>query len=253
MANSPAGESVISRVARILRAFDGQLPSMTVSSLARRAGLHVATTHRLVTEMVQQGLLERVEDGQVRIGLQIWELASRGSKVLGLRQAAMPFMEDIQAVVREYTQLGVLDRDEVLFLEQLSSRGSGSNATHIAGRLPLHGSSSGIVLLAYSPAPYQDEYLRGELQRRTEHTVTDPALLRRQLAEARRRGYVVAPGSIEQVSTGVAVPVFDAGGQVVAALSVVVPAGYENIPAVIPALQAAARGITRAMKQVSSH
>ena len=77
-------------------------------------------------------------------------------------------------------------------------------------------------------------------------TVTDAAALRRTLAEVRRAGYVVAPGSIEAVSTGVAVPVRDETGEVIAALSVVLP--RETPPDVaIAELLTAARGIRAAL------
>ncbi|MFE5239633.1 MULTISPECIES: IclR family transcriptional regulator [unclassified Streptomyces] len=247
MARSNAGESVLTRAMRILRLFTSSSPTLTVSEIARRAGLPVATAHRLVNELVELGALDRVEGRQVRMGYQLWELASRSSRALDLREVAMPFMEDLQTVVRQHTQIGVLEGTDVLYLERLSARGAVQNITRIAGRLPIHATSAGLVLLAHSPLELQEEVLSQPLPRYTPRTVTDPAQLRSLLAQVRREGFVVATRMISQAGTGVAVPVRGEDGEVVAALSVVIPAADPHPRAPVPALQAAGRGISRAM------
>jgi DNA-binding IclR family transcriptional regulator len=246
MANSPSGDSVTERVVRVLETFDTDRTVQTVAQIGRRAHLPPSTAQRIVAELTASGLLERDEDGRVRLGLRLWELALRGSRALRLRQAALPHMERVQARVREHTQLAVLEQDEALFLERLSHPDAGANITRIAGRLPLHASSSGLVLLAYAPAALRERVLAGPLRALAPETVTDAARLRRLLAEIRRTGVVVAPGSIESVSTGVAVPIRDAG-EVVAALSVVLP--RETPPdAAVAALRAAAAGIEASLR-----
>lgn len=222
MANSPTGESMTERIVRVLDTFSSERTVQTAAQIGRRAGLPSSTAHRMVDDLVAAGLLERDEDHRVRLGLRLWELALRGSTALRLRQAALPHMERVQARIREHTQLAVLEQDEALFLERLSHPDAGANITRIAGRLPLHASSSGLVLLAHAPRDVRDRVLDGPLRALTTETVTDAAALRRVLADVRARGYVVAAGSIETVSTGVAVPVRDAG-EVVAALSIVLP------------------------------
>lgn len=223
MANSPSGDSVTDRLVRVLETFTPSRTVQTAAEIGRRSGLPRSTAHRMVGELVEAGLLERDDDRRIRIGMRLWELATRSSQALRLRQAAMPAMERVQARVREHTQLAVLEQDEALFLERLSGPTSGSNITRIAGRLPLHASSSGLVLLAFGGRELQERILSGPLPRRTPETIADPQILRRKLAEVRTLGHAVARGSIELVSTGVAVPVRDETGAVVAALSVVLP------------------------------
>lgn len=226
VANSPSGDSVIDRLVRILASFDADRTAQTPAEIARRAALPASTAHRVVGELVAAGLLDRDDDGRVRIGLHLWELTTRGSRALGLRQAAMPAMRSVQARMREHTQLGVLDGHEVLFVERLSDPDAGANIARIAGRLPLHASSSGLVLLAFAPAALRDEVLAGPLPPLGPGTPADQAALRRVLAEVRRRGIAEAPGSVEAVSTGIAVPVRAdrrPTAPVVAALGVVLP------------------------------
>ncbi|MBB6406387.1 IclR family transcriptional regulator [Arthrobacter sp. AZCC_0090] len=247
MANSASGESIIRRFIRIISAFDDKHTSMSVAELSRRTGLPVTTTYRLVDELLLERLLERDSNGNIELGTRMWELASRGSKTQGLREAALPFMEDVQSVVQHSTTLGVLDSDEVLYIERLGSTSTIMDITKVAGRLPVHATSSGMVLLANSPSAYQDMILSRPLTKYTETTLTDPAALRRHLAEVRQRGFAAMPGVIVPESSGIAVPVYGPDNTVVAALSVVVPRDEENAAARVPLLMAAARGISRAL------
>lgn len=252
MARSESGESVIERVVRILEAFDPDQPALTISTLAERANLSTSTTSRLVDQLVSYGLLRRDERQRVRVGIRMWELASRASPTLALREVAMPFMEDLLAIVGHHTQLGVLDQREVLFLERLSARNAVINITKIAGRLPLHASSSGVVLLAHASQALQDEVLRAPLRAYTDRTLRQPDELRRMLAEVRREGYAVCAGFIDPAATGVAVPVRDPRGRVIASLAIVVPSKGDHVTANLGALRAAGRGLERALRGPTS-
>lgn len=226
VANSRSGDSMLDRTVRLLETFTPTRTVQTAAEIGRRTDLPPSTAHRLVAE----GLLERDEDGRVRIGMRLWELATRSSHALRVRQAALPAMERVQARVREHTQLAILEQDEALFLERLSSPDAGANITRIAGRVPLHASSSGLVLLAFAEADLQERVLAAPLRRLAADTLTDPGAVRRKLAEVRTLGHAIAPGYIEDVSTGVAVPIRNELGAVSAALSVVLPRDAATSP-----------------------
>lgn len=240
MANSPSGDSMTDRLVRILETFTPTRTVQSATQIGRRAGLPSSSAHRLVSELIDAGLLERDESRGVRVGMRLWELATRSSHALRLRQAALPFMERVQARVREHTQLAILEHDDALFLERLSAPASGSNITRVAGRLPLHASSSGLVLLAFGDSALQERVLEGTLAPVTRSTIVEPGALRRKLAEVRALGYVVAPGYVEEVSTGVAVPLRDETATVIAALSVVLPRDAETDFALVELRRAAA-------------
>jgi DNA-binding IclR family transcriptional regulator len=246
VARGSSGESVLTRAVRILEVFTPEEPSLPVTEIARRARLHVATASRLVAELTGHGLLAREPDGRVRSGVRLWELAFRASPALSLREAAMPYLEDLHAIVGHHVQLAVLDGGQVLFLERLSSPGAVVNYTRIAGRLPLHVSSSGVVLLAHADRALQEQVLAGPLVRYTDATITSPDRLRALLADVRHRGSVQLDGHVHEEATGIAVPVRDAGGDVVAALSAIVPNDGQAHTR-IPVLLAAARGVRRAL------
>ena len=159
----------------------------------------------------------------------------------------MPFLEDLHAVVGHHAQLAVLDGADVLFVERLSARDAVINYSRIAGRLPLHISSSGHVLMTYGPPEILDRVLSRPLERYTAATITSPDLLRAAVDQVRRQGYALLAGHVHDDATGIAVPVRDALGDVVAALSVIVPNDDRAVSAV-PALLAAARGVSRSLR-----
>jgi DNA-binding IclR family transcriptional regulator len=246
VANSRSGESVAQRIVRVLETFDADRTAQTPSEIGRRAGLPSSTAHRLIAELVATGLLDRDEAGEVRLGMHLWEVAQRGSRALRLRQAALPFMQRVQARVREHTQLAVWEQDETLFLERLSHPDAVSNIARVAGRLPLHASSAGLVLLAFADPDARERVLARPLARVAPDTVTDRARLEELLAGVRREGAVVARGFVEPVSAAVAVPVRERG-RVIAALSVVLPVGAP-VAGARDELAAAAAGITRVLE-----
>ncbi|MEW1927200.1 IclR family transcriptional regulator [Streptomyces sp. NPDC088360] len=244
---SQNGESVLARAVRIFEAFTPEEPALTVSEISRRTGLHVATASRLVAELVTHGFLARDADRRVRIGLRMWELVTRASPALSLRDTAMPFMKGVHDVVGHHVQLGILDGDEVLFLERLSAPGAVINYSRIAGRLPLHASSSGLVLLAHAPADLRERVLAEPLRRYTDNTPATAAQLRAVLADVRQQGYACCPGYVHSDALGIAAPVRDGRGNVLATLSVIVP-NEAGAASVVPVVRTAARGISRALE-----
>lgn len=249
MANSVSGNSVVDRVVRVIAAFPEGVSVLQLSELAARAELPLTTAHRLVRQLAQHGLLETGAGGSVRLGLRLWELVNRNSPTLALRQAAMPFMEDIQHVLNQNVNLAVLDGWEALFVERLSRRGSVVNRAQIAGRLAVHVSSAGLALMSHQPRPVQAEYLGQFADPAGKVTRED---VRSLLSEAARQGYAQLAGVIDPDTWGIAVPVLDGKKRAVAALGVVVPLQEVRLQALVPALQTAARGIGRRLNQADT-
>jgi DNA-binding IclR family transcriptional regulator len=240
------GVSVPARLLRVLDAFTAERARLSLSEIARRADLPLATAHRLVGELVAWGALERSEEGDYRIGLRLWEVATLAPRGLGLRAAALPFLEDLYEATHENVQLAVLDGDEALLVERLSGRGAVALISRVGGRLPLHATGVGLVLLAYAPTEAQDRILANPLVRHTPRTVTSPAALRRRLADVRRAGVAVSDGLLDPRALSVAAPIRGASGDVVAALSIVVRAPADAT-AYLAAVRTAARGVSRVL------
>lgn len=230
---------------QIFAAFDIDAVFLPISQLSTRSGLPLATTHRLVAEMEQYGLLERQPDKTYRLGVRLWEIACRTPGALGLREIAMPHLQAVQTRIRQHTQLGILQGREVLFLERLSAREAVVNVTLVGGRLPLHASSSGLVLLAHADPQVQEEVLSSGLFRYNPGTIQDPAALRAVLQRTRQEGFVCANGYIHPDARGIAVPVSGVNGVIVAAISVVVPNDDAATTPFVHLLKNASRAISR--------
>ncbi|MEV4991623.1 IclR family transcriptional regulator [Pseudarthrobacter sp. LMD1-1-1.1] len=250
MPRASTGESVLSRGIRIIESFDGAHESLSVSEIATRAGLHVATASRLVEELVQHGWLARDPGRRVHLGIHLWEVVTRAAPTRSLREAALPVMEDLRKVMGHHVQLAVLEAAEVLFLERVEAPGAVVNFSRIAERLPAHASSAGLVLLAYASPERQERALVSGLEKFTDATLTDPVSLRRTLAEVRRQGYALLRGHIHEDAAGISVPLRSLDGSVVAALSLIVPNDRAAL-ARVPILQAAALTIARSMAVVA--
>lgn len=235
------------RVLDVLGAFTAVAPELALTDIARRTGLPLTTAHRIVGELAAGGALDRGDDGRYRIGLRLWEIAVLAPASLDLREHAMPFLEDLHEVTRHNVALAVLDGAEVVYLERLSARDAVSIVTRSGSRLPVHATGVGLVLLAHATPEFVEQVLSRPLRRFTPHTVCDPGRVRALLGEVRSSGFVISDRQIESVSLSVAAPVRDRAGRVVAALSVVVPAEGTNPHTYVPAVRAAARGISRAL------
>lgn len=248
MEQIPASRSVLHRHLRVLESFDVRHPFLTLSEIADAADLPVSTTHRLVGELEREGLLERLPDRSYRLGVRLWEFASRTPRALGLREIARPWLEAVHERVKQHTQLGVRSGRAVLFIERMSTPEAVINATLIGGRIPLYLSSSGLVLLAHS-----DDATVADIAEHIPGDFADPSIrtasgLRERLRKVREDGHAVTDGYIHPESRGIAVPVPDMDG-VYAAIGVVVANDATSPNGYIAVLHRAAAGISRDLAQ----
>ncbi|HEX6524844.1 MAG TPA: IclR family transcriptional regulator [Streptosporangiaceae bacterium] len=249
MARWATGESVLARAARMLEAFEHDQRVLTVAEIARKADLPVPTAHRLVAQLLDVGFLERDDGNRVRIGLHLWEIAALGAQAPHLREAAMPYLEQVHVATQRHTQLDVLEGKDVLVVEWLKAREALKGLPLQAGRrVPAHAMAGGAVLLAHADTRLQEEILAGPLARYNDRTPTDPRELRRLWAHARQTGYVVCDGFVSPKALSIAVPVAGTDGKVAAAIGVVIPASDTQRMALVPVLLAAARGIGQALR-----
>jgi DNA-binding IclR family transcriptional regulator len=242
-----AGRSVTNKVLALLAAFTPDTPELTLSELARRAGVSVPTAHRRARELVGWGALERGAGGRFHIGLRLWEIASLAPRGLGLREAAMPFLEDLYEVTHENVQLAVREGIEVVFVERIAARTAVPVLTRVGGRFALRATGVGLVLLAHAPVEVQDELLATPLHPYSPKTITDPVRLREVLADTRRNGYAVSDGQVTTDALSLAAPIIGPDGGVLAAVSLVVRADTAQPTALAPLVMAAARGISRSL------
>jgi DNA-binding IclR family transcriptional regulator len=241
--------SVTSRVLDLFGAYDDEHRSLTLTALARRAGLPLATAHRLVAELTRAGALVRQESGEYVIGRRMWDLGLLAPVEAGLRHAASPFLHDLYGATLATVHLAVRDGTTVLYVERVAGHSSVPVVSQVGSRLPLHATGVGKVLLAHAPEDVRAEVLAG-LTRITPYTVTQPGRLREQLRRVLTDGYATTSEEMSLGACSVAVPIRQAG-DVVASVGIVVPSLRRERARLVSALQVAARGIERSLGEPS--
>ena len=244
------GASVTSRALALVGAFDEEHRRLTLTQLAERADLPVPTAHRLVADLVDWGALTRTGSGDYVIGRRLWDIGLLAPLQAGLVELASPYLHDLYGATHATVHLAVRDDAEVLYLDRLRGSASVPVVSTIGSRLPMHATGVGKVLLAHAPLEVQQRVL-ADLPRITAYTVTQPGRLRRQLAQALRDDHATTTEEMSLGACSVAVPV-RRGGEVVAALGLVVPSLKRDRPRLVAALQVAARGVGRALDAARS-
>jgi DNA-binding IclR family transcriptional regulator len=246
------GEPVLDRAFRLLACFGPGSQPLSLTSLSVRAGLPKATALRIARKLVEWGALERTEDGSYVIGLRLLEVASLAPRGHGLRATALPYMEDLHHATGQHVLLAVRDGHQAVLVERLSARGAGRVMYRVGGRMPLHATGVGLVLLAHAPAQVQEEVLGGDLTRDPADLHLSGRDLRARLAAVRRDGVAVASRSQPEPMTSVAAPIVDRHGTPIAALSVITRSEHTEPAVLTPAVIAVARAISRAMSPPSA-
>jgi len=248
-ADKPGADSdrgnVLERGVHVLQAFRPTGAPLKLTELSRRTGLAKATTHRLVRQLLELQLLQRVDEGFVP-GIALFELGELVPVKLRLGAAALPFMQDLYEATHETVHLGVRSGLDVVYAEKIRGHAGVDVPSRVGGRLPLSCTGVGKTLLAFSDAQLVGEVLRRPLRRLTENSVTDPRLLADELAQIRASGLGY---DREEASVGVccvASPVL-INGAVVAALSISVPADQLQPARLAPAVRTAALALSRSL------
>jgi len=215
------GTQAVLRAVALLKAFTQERPEPSLGELSRAVGLHKTTTYRLLSALESEGLVERTpaRDGY-RLGPAVLALGGLALGAGGLRAASRDELQVLAAETRETATLEVLVGGDVLILDETVGSHVIGAVPSVGTRWPAHATSTGKVLLAHLPEARLAALLAAPLPALTGKTLTQPPALRRELERARERGYAVAVEELEQGFVALAAPVRDAGGSVVAALSV---------------------------------
>ncbi|MDB5897018.1 MAG: IclR family transcriptional regulator [Ramlibacter sp.] len=224
---APGSTSRLSSVAaslRLLKAFTAQEPEIGISELARRLGLGKSTVHRLASTLSAEGFLEQnPQDGRYRLGLALFSLGTLVRRRMDIATEALPHLHTLREKSNETVHLAVLDGEDIVYLYNLESQQAIRIRSYLGVRKPAFCTSEGRAILAFSPADAVARALPPKLAARTAATLTDAAAVRRALDEVRRAGYAVDDEESEEGQRGIAAPVRDASGSVVAAVGMAGP------------------------------
>lgn len=237
------GLVLINRAVTVLDAFThGPGTVLPLGELTRRTGLPKTTLHRLLAALEVQGVIERAGSGY-QLGMRLFELGEHVPRKVRLREAALPFLQDLFEASHDTVHLAVLDGDEVVYLERIRGHRRSTVASRVGGRQPAYCTGVGKAMLAFD-AKAATAVLAKPLPPRTPYTITSQHLLLADLERVRATGIAL---DREEHTVGiacVAAPVV-IDGRALAAVSVT--SMRLDVDRYATAVRAAALGIRRAV------
>jgi len=198
--------------------------ALGVSELAARVNLGKSNAHRLLQTLTELGYVHRdAATGTYRAAIRLWELGTAMLAHIDLRPLALPAMEMLLARTRESVHLSMLDGDEVVYLHKLESPEPVRAYSAIGGRAPACCVATGKAMVA-ALDPAAQRTLAAGLRAFTPKSIVDAGAFLREMADIRARGYAVNAGEWQDTVCGVAAPIHDPAGGVIAAIGVSGPA-----------------------------
>jgi IclR family KDG regulon transcriptional repressor len=243
--------SSVTAALQLLKVFSEQEPELGISALAKRMTIAKSTAHRLATALVAEGMLEQnTENGRYRLGIQLFTLGALVRRRFDVAKQAVPFLHVLRQHTDETVHLAVLDETSIVYLFNLESDQAIRMRSYIGVRKPAFCTAEGHVLLASRPPDVIARVLKAGLVARTPKTNTDTQVLLKTLEAARRDGYSIDDEESEVGMRGIAAPVRDISGNVVAAVGIGGPAQRltkKALRGAVPHLLTAADGISASL------
>lgn len=255
---APSGEFVqsLARGFAVIRAFDEHHPQLTLSEVAKRAGLSRATARRFLFTLVRLGYMRT--DGRVfSLTPRVLQLGYAYLSGMRLPEVAEPHLKELSQLVGESTSASVLDGDDVVYIARVHTRRIMTVGINVGTRFPAYATSMGRVLLAFLPSEELTAYLdRVELRPLTPRTITSRTALEAALEQVRERGWATVDQELEAGLRSVAVPIRGRDGTVVAAMNVSMRVGLsgedpDQVEHVLPAALATAKNISSDLRLAS--
>jgi len=241
----------VQKIGPVLDLFTIQRPEWGVSEVAVEIDVPRSSAHALLSSLVDTGLLQCRTRGRYRLGWRIIEMGQTLRGTIDVRSCAAPVLERLVETYGETAHLAVMERSQVLYVDKvIGTHNITVQGARVGARLEAHTTAVGKVLLAALEDVEVRRYLAGRtLRRLTPSTITNPDTLRDVLSVARSSGYAFDLGEAVTEVNCVAAPVRGDMGDVVAAVSMSVPASrfVPRKQEFVRAVVSAARDITAAI------
>lgn len=242
----------------VIRAFDAEHHSMTLTDVAKRTGLSRATARRFLLTLADLGYV-RTDGKHFELTAQVLQLGYAFLAGHTLTELIEPVLEELSSRLNESASASVLDGSDVVYIARVHTRRIMRVGIAVGSRFPAYATSMGRVLLAHLDPEELDAALAARpLEALTPNTITDPAALRRELDAVRERGWCLVDQELEVGLRSIAVPVLSPDGTVAAALNVSMstmpgtapggPNGADEALAVLPHLREAASRVEEALR-----
>jgi IclR family pca regulon transcriptional regulator len=231
----------------VIEAFDDVNPRLTSSQAGERCGMTRTAARRYLLTLAHLGYL--ASDGKLFwLTPRVLRLGQSYLDSARLPRTVQPFLQRVTAGTQEAAYVSVLDGDEVVYIARNGSNRAMNIGYVLGSRVQAQVTAAGMLMLAMRELSWQEDWLaKHELKAYTSHTIANKERLRIELARIRNRGWAISEQQLEINYRGVAVPLTDRRGNLVAALNVIMPMGHESsedaAARVLPVLQETARAM----------
>ena len=244
--SAPVG--VISKVLRIFEALNASPAGLQLREIAEQTAINKSTAYRFLAHLESERYLFRDDSGAYLVGPRLVRLGSGSTYQMTLRKISRPVLQDLRNKTGETVNLGILDGQDVFYVDVVQSRHPFRMASRIGTLRPLYCTAMGKALAALLPAHEKERVLTSlRFERFTSRTITKLEQLREELARVEERGYALDDEEATQGARCISAPVLLEGEKVAAAISVAGPTiriATDRIPFFVEAVRTAARTIS---------
>ena len=246
---TPSGRlSSVTSALHLLKVLSGADSELGISNMAKRLGLAKSTVHRLAVTLAAEGFLEQNPDnGRYRLGLALFELGATVRRRMDVSTLGLPFFGALRDETQEAVHLAILSQTSIMYLYNLESAQAIGMRSHLGARKPAFCTCEGRVLLAFGSPESLADVLKEGLVARTPKTNTSPKHLRQVLDEVRQLGYAIDDEESEVGMRGIAAPIRDISGRVIAAVGLAGPVQRltkKDLRALVPKVVSTAEAVS---------
>jgi DNA-binding IclR family transcriptional regulator len=217
--------TTVDRLVNVLDCFTVDRPTWSLADLSAALALPKSTLHRFLVSLEVHGILRRDPDDKLwRLGYRLVTWGTLAEKATGLREVARPIMKRLAERTGEMVALTVYDEQEVVCIEKVETRHSVRLALEVGERRPAHAGASSKILMAFLPSEERRAVIQARgLPKLCPNTITDPDHLEAELGQIRDQGYAESLEETDPGAWGIATPVWDRHGEVLAAIGIAGP------------------------------
>lgn len=242
---------VMDRTFDIIELLSKEQKSMSLTEISKSTGISKSTVHRLLKAMYSRHYVEKDKNNCYSIGIKLIELASYHINGLELQTEAKPFLSILRSELNLTVHLGILDGDEVVYIEKMDLYRSAMLYAQIGYRSPAYCSSIGKCLLSCLSGEELDEALFNcKFEKFTPNTIDNIKDFKQYLKKVRRQGWAMDDEEYKVGNRCVGAPIFDYRGDAIASISAsghISQISNENLPLIIEQVQESAYQISKRM------
>ena len=246
------GTASLTKGISILRAIAGEGRAPSFSRLLQATGIPQGTLHRMLRALIAEGLVRyQAADRTYHLGFQLLSLAYQVLEDLDIRDIAREELVRLRDITGEAVHLAIHDDLRAVYIDFVESGLAVGPIAKLGSASELHSTAVGKAIVAFLPPDQQRDALRRlPMTRLTEHTITSRRTLKAHLAAAARQGFALNEEEESLGIHGIAAPVFNHLGMVVASVCTTIPSYRYDLSRLQPnakAVMDAAAAVSRRM------